>query len=90
MSAEFESSIHAGGLNQSKNEDKTVIMPEFEFGAEFALSKVISFFFDMGYSFNGKVESKEVFFALVPGKKEYFYRDYSGFTTNLGVKINLF
>lgn len=88
-SAEFENSVKTAVMDLSKNEDKTFIMPEFEFGAEFALSKVISFFFDMGYSFNGRVES-EVVYLEIAGKKEYFYKDYSGFTTNLGIKINLF
>lgn len=67
--------------NFSSTKENFIIMPEIEAGIEVYLLKGFCLFADIEYKLNGKAESDTA---------EKFYKDYSGLSANVGIKLNIF
>ena len=69
--------------NFDEKDSKSSAMPRLEAGAEYELAKRMSLFFNLGYQFNGKIETD--FEPL----DEKLWIDYSGIAIDIGIKFNL-
>ncbi|MCL1971550.1 MAG: hypothetical protein FWG57_01000 [Endomicrobia bacterium] len=66
-----------------EKDSRLSVMPRLELGVEYTLVKRMSLFLNLGYQFNGKIETD--FKPL----DEKLWIDYSGITIDIGIKFNL-